>query len=316
MEFRAPEHCFETIAWGVPHMIRFLMIAFFGFAAISLAPALLEGNGPWALGLGIILLFFVVPHIGKVLLGTALGGGLGGLVLVGGLLFLFLGNARACDTGSAPRGSVGTPLDLNRIGYLAESEYDTCLAGYINAEAAQNSPLRTAARQCQVDADASVNSCLTRVQDQWWNLDKTGTCRDEASATVWRSCAMRAMQSRAADNGNLAIGMCEGRTVTTGLMRRVAGLFSKQSPSPDASQTSAPPPVYDTTCLGNAFNRNLGSMPDLQCNQYTSRVIDNQGQRIVVDDLPRFQDCMIQSLVKGMGASGTQLVNACRVSMP
>ncbi|MEQ1573452.1 MAG: hypothetical protein ABL993_04335 [Vicinamibacterales bacterium] len=292
------------------------MIAFFGFAAISLVPSLLTGNGPWALGLGIILLFFVLPYIGKSLLGTALGGGLGGLLLVGGLLFFFLGNARSCDTGSAPRGSVGTPLDLNRIGYLAESEYDTCLAGYINAEAAQNSQLRTAAQQCQVAADASVSSCLTRVQDQWWNLDKAGTCRDEASATAWRPCAIRALQGRAADSGNVAIGMCEGRTVTTGLMRRVAGLFSKQSPSTGATQSSPPPSAYDTNCLGNAFNSNLGSMPDLQCNQYTSRVIDGRGQRIVIDDLPRFQDCMIQSLVKGMGDRGTQLVNACRAPTP
>lgn len=292
-------------------MARFLVLLIVGAVAISVGPALLSSGSPWGIGIAILLMFFIIPGLAGALLGKVMGSGLGFLAAIALALFV-LNNPQACSLSPVPAGDVGNVTELSRFAYLAESEYDTCLAGYINASQIQ--PLRTAAERCQATATDYVNRCLPTVQDQWWILDKAGVCRDRASAAEWRPCAQRALGEYYPD----AIGACQGRSTTTGLMRRVAGLFSGLSDSTSGSrqtgqQTSA---AYDTGCLVRTYNFYLGFIKkDLGCNQFTATEhVEGLPPRVIATDEAKYQECIVQSLIVNLGDTGRQAAQQCQVA--
>ena len=292
-------------------MARFLGLLIFGAIAIALAPALLSSGSPWGIGIAILLMFFIVPGLASALLGKLMGGGLGFLAAIALALFM-LNNPRACSLSPVPAGDVGNVTELSRFAYFAESEYDTCLGGYVNASQIQ--PLRTAVDRCDADAADYVSRCVPTVQETWWILDKEGTCRDRASQAAWRPCAQRAVGEYYPD----ALGACQGRSTTTGLMRRIAGLFSGQSDASGGSTQSAgqAQASYDTSCLVRTYNYYLGYIKkDLGCQQYTATVHDGTNPpRLVLTDEPKYQACIVESLIVNVGDTGRQAAQQCQVA--
>jgi len=289
--------------------VKFLLWVIAGFVALIVAPQFLAAGGSAVgIGIGIFLLFFIAPAIARYLIGTMLGSIVGTVILIG-LVALLFGNPRACSSANLPIGDPGTVTDVARIGYLAESDFDRCLLRYIDGEAASNPRLSAAAQSCQASADVEVTRCMARVGEHWWNFDKAGSCRDEVSRTSWRTCARTALQTNSDNEGNVAFGACQGMSVSTGLMRRVAGLFSGQS-DPSSSQAASPPPPpsgnYDLDCLVVNYNANNeaisklmweGKLPPGGCGQYTGTTA-----------LP---GCLIQHL-SGLGPGGVSVANSCR----
>jgi hypothetical protein len=143
--------------------LKFLIGVILAFVALSLAPALLsQGGSAWAVGLGILLLFFVGPGIVSWLVGAAFGSRVGGF-LVFGLILFFMANPRACP--GLPRGlggDAGQIVELASVRFLAESDYDECVQGYIRKED-RNAALAEDALACQAEADRAVASCLGRI---------------------------------------------------------------------------------------------------------------------------------------------------------
>jgi hypothetical protein len=288
-------------------MARLLGLLIFGAIAIALAPSLLSSGSAWGIGLAILLMFFLLPKLA----GSLMGGGIGFLAVVALALFA-LNNPRACSLASIPTGDVGNVTELSRIAYFAESEYDTCLGGYINASQIQ--PLRTAVDRCDASAAEYVNRCLPTVQEEWWILDKEGACRDRASEAAWRPCAQTAVGEYYPD----ALGACQGRSTYTGLMRRIAGLFSGQSTATGGSTpsgTSTPNASYDTTCLVRTYNYYLGYIKkDLGCQQFTAtQYEDGKQPRVVVTDEAKYQECIVESLIVNVGDTGRQAAQQCQV---
>ena len=294
-------------------MRKFLGYAIAGFVLLAIAPALFK-SGPVGTGLAILILFFIVAFIAKKLLGMAVGGVGFFVVLV--VVLLFLNNPQSCSTKGSPTSDLGKLTEVNRLGYFAVSDYDRCIQGFVVQQASVNTRMENAAAACAADATAFYNACLPRVEDEWWHFDKPGYCRDLATRSVWRSCVLRALDTMT-DAGDLARTSCMDKSLTTGLMKEIAGLFSFASywsgSSDSSSSPSSQPAVrYNTSCLVQVFNSNLGYMPELNCNQYTSTVFYPDGRKQVeTNNEAAFQDCLVRSITQGLKEQGTQLVNAC-----
>jgi hypothetical protein len=287
--------------------LKFLIGVILAFVALSLAPALLsQGGSGWAIGLGILLLFFVGPGIVSWLVGAALGSRIGG-ILVFGLILFFMANPRACP--GLPRGlggDAGQIAELASARFQAESDYDECVQDYIDQEA-RNAALTEDALACQAEADRAVTSCLGRIGEHFWNFDKPGSCRAEASETSWRTCAETAIRRHADDAGEAALLGCSQRSKTTGLMRRIAGIISGQSePSPPP-----PPPVnpaaYDYGCLVQKHNDNNQAISNLI---NTGKLPAGGCPRFPVESQEQFQ-CLVDSL-SALGPAGVDVANSCK----
>ena len=287
--------------------MKFLIGIIAAFVVLTLAPSLLsQGSSAWAIGLGILLMFFIGPGLVSWLVGAVLGSAAGSLLFVA-LLAFFLTNPRACAM--VPRslgGNAGQIVELATANFLAESDYDKCVQGYIG-QAAGNASLAQDTRACQADADRAVASCLGVIGEHFWNLDKAGSCRAEVSETSWRPCAERAIRSHAGDAGEAALLGCSQRNKTVGLMQRIAGIISGQSES-SAPRPAIDPASYDYGCLVLRHNENNRAISDLIL---ANKLPSGGCGRFPVESREQFQ-CLVDSL-SALGPSGVEEANSCRL---
>jgi hypothetical protein len=286
--------------------LKFLIGVILAFVALSLAPSLIsQGGSGWVIGLGILLMFFVGPGIVSWLVGRVLGS-VAGLLLFVALLAFFLTNPTGCP--SLPRslgGDAGQIAQLASASFLAQSDYDKCVQGYIGQEVG-NAGLAADAQACQAEADRAVTSCLGRIGEHFWNLDKPGSCRAEVSQTSWRSCAETAVRRHGGDAGEAALLDCSQKSKSVGLMQRIAGIISGQSEG-SAPRPAINPASYDYNCLVINHNANNRPISDLIL---AGKLPAGGCGRFPVQSQEQFQ-CLVDSL-SALGPKGVDVANSCK----